>query len=67
MGAALISVHHFDNVHNLGGPFQFVATLGTSVALLPPIAVGYRFQHYSDGTPFGTNTRGIDLHMIELT
>lgn len=66
IGGAMVSAHRFGR-HNLGGPFQFVATAGASVAVLPKVSVGYRFQHYSDGTIFGMDTRGIDLHMIELT
>jgi hypothetical protein len=66
LGGGLVSAHQFGR-HNLGGPFQFVATAGISVALFRPVAVGYRFQHYSDGTIYGSDTRGVDLHMIELT
>lgn len=66
LGGALLSAHDFGR-HNLGGPFQFVATAGVSVAPFGPFGFGYRFQHYSDGTIYGTDTRGVDLHMIELT
>lgn len=66
LGGALLSAHDFGR-HNLGGPFQFLATAGVSVVLSRPFGLGYRFQHYSDGTIYGTNTRGVDLHMIELT
>jgi hypothetical protein len=65
-GGGLVSAHRFGR-HNLGGPFQFVATTGVSVALFRPVALGYRFQHYSDGTIYGSDTRGVDLHMIELS
>jgi hypothetical protein len=66
LGGAIISAHQFGR-HDLGGPFQFVATAGASVVPVGRIGFGYRFQHYSDGTIFGTHTRGVDLHMIELT
>jgi hypothetical protein len=65
LGGAAVNVYHFGR-HNLGGPFQFVATLGASVRLFRPFSLGYRFQHYSDGTVYGSETRGVDLHMIEL-
>jgi hypothetical protein len=66
IGGALVSAHRFGR-HNLGGPFQFVATTGISVVVFRPVALGYRFQHYSDGTIYGSDTRGVDLHMIELS
>jgi hypothetical protein len=66
LGGALISAHDFGR-HDLGGPFQFVATAGASVVPFGRFGFGYRFQHYSDGTIYGTDTRGVDLHMIELT
>lgn len=65
LGGAVMSTYHFGR-HNLGGPFQFVATLGASAVLFRPLSLGYRFQHYSDGTIYGTETRGVDLHMIEF-
>ena len=66
LGGALISAHDFGR-HDLGGPFQFVATAGMSVVPFGRVGFGYRFQHYSDGTIYGSDTRGVDLHMIELT
>jgi hypothetical protein len=66
VGGGLVSAHQFGR-HNLGGPFQFVATAGVGVVLFRPVALGYRFQHYSDGTIYGSDTRGVDLHMIELS
>jgi lipid A 3-O-deacylase PagL len=66
LGGALISEHRYGK-QNLGGPFQFVGTLGISAVLFKPVGVGYRFQHYSDGTIYGSDSRGVDLHMIELT
>ena len=66
VGGALISEHRYGK-QDLGGPFQFAATLGISAVLFKPMGVGYRFQHYSDGTIYGLDSRGVDLHMIELT
>jgi lipid A 3-O-deacylase PagL len=66
VGTALMSEHRYGK-QDLGGPFQFVGTLGISAVLFEPIGVGYRFQHYSDGTIYGSESRGVDLHMIELT
>lgn len=66
VGGGLLSEHRYGK-QNLGGPFQFVGTLGISAVLFKPVGVGYRFQHYSDGTIYGSDSRGVDLHMIELT
>lgn len=66
LGGAIVTAHHFGR-HDLGGPFQFTATAGLSVGLVGPLGLGYRFQHYSDGTIYGSDTRGVDLHMIELS
>ena len=66
VGGALISEHRYGK-QDLGGPFQFVGTLGISAVLFKPVGVGYRFQHYSDGTIYGSDSRGVDLHMIEVT
>lgn len=65
-GGALLSMHHFGK-QNFGGPFQIVATLGVSVPLYDRFGVGYRFQHYSDAGLYGTDSRGADFHMLELT
>jgi hypothetical protein len=65
-GGALLSTHHFGK-QNFGGPFQIVATVGISVPLYERFGVGYRFQHYSDAGLYGTDSRGADFHMIELT
>lgn len=66
LGGAIVTAHHFGR-HDLGGPFQFAATAGVSFGLVGPLGLGYRFQHYSDGTIYGSDTRGVDLHMIELS
>lgn len=65
-GGALLTRHRF-GLQDFGGPFQFVGTAGLSAVLIHPLAVGYRFQHYSDGTIYGRDSRGVDLHMIEVT
>ena len=65
-GGAVLSRHRF-GVQEFGGPFQFALTLGVTVPLYDRLSVGYRFQHYSDATLYGSNTMGADLHMIEFT
>lgn len=65
-GGALLSMHHFGK-QNFGGPFQVVATVGVSIPLYERFGAGYRFQHYSDAGLYGSDSRGADFHMIELT
>ena len=66
IGGALLSTHHFGK-QNFGGPFQIAATVGVSVPLYQRLGAGYRFQHYSDAGLYGSDSRGADFHMIELT
>ena len=64
-GGALLSDHKF-GAQNFGGPFQFVWSFGLNVGLLGPLGAGYHFQHYSDATLYGRDSRGVDLHLFEL-
>lgn len=64
-GGALLSNHKF-GVQNFGGPFQFVWTFGLNFRPYGPVGLGYHFQHYSDATIYGSQSRGVDLHMFEL-
>lgn len=64
-GGALLSDSKFGR-QNFGGPFQFVWTFGITSRVAGPLGVGYHFQHYSDATLYGQDSRGVDLHLIEL-
>lgn len=64
-GGALLSDYKF-GTQNFGGPFQLVWTFGMNLGLFGPVGVGYHFQHYSDATIYGSDARGVDLHMFEL-
>lgn len=64
-GGALLSDSKFGR-QNFGGPFQFVWTFGVTSRVAGPLGVGYHFQHYSDATLYGQDSRGVDLHLIEL-
>jgi Lipid A 3-O-deacylase (PagL) len=64
-GGALLSRHKFGS-QDFGGPFQVVLTVGLRVPIYRAIGVGYRVQHLSDATLYGSKTRGADLHMFEL-
>jgi hypothetical protein len=52
---------------DFGGAVQFALTLGLSVPIHERIGVGYRFLHYSDGRAYGSESTGVDFHMLELT
>lgn len=65
VGGALLTDYKYGN-QNFGGPFQFVWTFGATSRFAGPFGVGYHFQHYSDATLYGSNSRGVDLHLFEL-
>jgi len=65
VGGALLTDSRFGD-QNFGGPFQFVWTFGATSRLFGPLGVGYHFQHYSDATMYGPDSRGVDLHLLEL-
>ena len=64
-GGALLSNYKF-GAQTFGGPFQFVWTFGLNFRAYGPVGLGYHFQHYSDATVYGGNSRGVDLHMFEV-
>ena len=65
-GIALLSNYAFGS-QDFGGPFQFMADIGITALLLRHVGVGYRFQHLSDATIYGSDSRGLDMHMLELS
>ncbi|MBI5854560.1 MAG: acyloxyacyl hydrolase [Nitrospirae bacterium] len=65
-GIALLNEYKFGN-QNLGGPFQFVWDIGVRGGVVRNIGAGYWFQHISDATIYGSQSRGFDLHMVELS
>ena len=64
-GGAFFSQYKF-GTQNLGGPFQFVWNTGLNVMLYRGIGMGYWFEHVSDATIYGSDSRGFDLHMVEV-
>lgn len=64
-GGALLSDYKFGR-QNFGGAGQFVWTFGATSRVAGPLGVGYHFQHYSDATLYGQDSRGVDLHLFEL-
>ena len=47
-------------------PASLSGPSGVTSRLAGPLGVGYHFQHYSDATLYGQDSRGVDLHLIEL-
>lgn len=64
-GLAVLSDYRFGR-QNLGGPLQFIGVFGVTYHLPDNYTIGWRFHHLSDATIWGRDTRGIDLHMIEV-
>jgi len=64
-GGALLTDHKFGS-QDFGGPFQFVWTFGITSRFAGPFGAGYHFQHYSDATLYGSDSRGVDLHLFEV-
>ena len=66
VGGALFSRHRF-GTQDFGGPFQFALTCGVSFPIYKKLGLGYRFLHYSDASVNGSDTIGVDFHMIEFS
>ena len=65
-GGALFSQHRFAN-QSLGGTFQFVWDTGVRAKVYGGLGLGYWFHHTSDASLYGSDARGFDLHMIEIS
>lgn len=65
-GAAYLSDYEFGK-QDIGGPFQIIGHGGITYHLPWDVSIGWRFHHMSDATIYGTDNRGVDLHMLELS
>lgn len=65
-GGGLVSDYTFGN-QNLGGTFQWVWNVSLRTAVYRGLGLGYWFQHMSDATMYGKDSRGVDLHMLEIS
>lgn len=52
---------------DFGGPLQFTVDGGIGIRLFKHLGLGYRFQHFSDAGLFGSDNRGVDMHLLELS
>jgi hypothetical protein len=65
VGGALFTRHKF-GTQDFGGPFQFIWTFGITSRFAGPFGLGYHFQHYSDATLYGSDSRATDVHLFEV-
>ena len=65
IGGALVTPHNFQE-QNFGGMFQWVWTFGATSRFAGPFGAGYHFQHFSDAGMYGSDARGVDMHLFEL-
>ena len=65
-GLAYLSDYEFGS-QDIGGPVQIIGHGGITYHFPWDVSVGWRFHHLSDATIYGTDNRGVDLHMLELS
>lgn len=65
-GAAYLSEEKYGR-QDIGGPVQIIGHGGLTYHLPWNVSAGYRFHHMSDAAIYGSNNRGVDLHMLELS
>lgn len=64
-GAVFIGDETFGR-QDFGGPVQILGHGGISYHFPGNMTAGWHFQHFSDAAFYGTNNRGVDLHLFEL-
>lgn len=67
VGVALLSKWEFGSVEDFGGPLQFILDLGLNYRVTEHFGLGYRIQHWSDGSIHGSDNRGVEMHMFEFS
>ena len=65
IGGALVTPYKFQ-AQNFGGTFQWVWTFGATSRFAGPFGAGYHFQHFSDAGMYGSDARGVDMHLLEI-
>jgi hypothetical protein len=65
-GIALVPDYRLGE-EDFGGPVQFTFGFGLGFRVHESFLLGYRAQHFSDAGIYGSNNRGVDMHMLELT
>ena len=65
VGAGFFSDYKF-GVQDLGGPVQFLATMGVRANPFSHAYTRLRVQHFSDASLYGSSSLGVDLYIVEL-
>ena len=65
IGGALLTQYKFQD-QDFGGIWQWVWTFGATSRFAGPFGAGYHFQHFSDAGMYGSDARGVDMHLFEL-
>lgn len=52
---------------NFGGPLQFTFGVGIGIRMFNHLGLAYRIQHYSDASVYGSDNRGVDWQLIEVS
>lgn len=64
-GAGLFPRYKFGE-QSFGGPVQIVATIGVGFNVFPHAYAGFRLQHFSDASLYGSSSLGADMYILEL-
>jgi hypothetical protein len=65
LGVGFFSTYKFGE-QDFGGPVQVVGTAGISVHPMSHAYAGFRVQHFSDATLYGTSSLGVDMYIVEI-
>jgi hypothetical protein len=65
IGAGIFPKYHF-GAQTFGGPVQIVGTVGIGFNVWTHAYAGFRLQHFSDATLYGTSSLGADMYIFEI-
>ena len=65
-GLAYVSREKYGE-QDLGGPIQIVGQGGLTYYVTDHVGVGWRFHHISDAGIWGSDNRGVDVNLFEVT
>lgn len=65
LGAGLFPTYKF-GTQSFGGPVQIVGTVGIGFNVMSHGYAGFRLQHFSDATLYGSSSLGADMYILEL-
>jgi hypothetical protein len=65
IGAGVFPKYKF-GMQSFGGPVQIVGTIGIGFKVFSHGYAGFRLQHFSDATLYGSSSLGADMYILEL-